>query len=208
MTNENFLVQPLFPYPLYVTDIKRDITKEELDFFKKQEENVFYQNEGGNRGSVNSYLLHEENLKILHDNIFEKVKHFFDNVIATSDDVKPYITQSWLNWNDTNQFHHRHFHYNSLYSGVYYINTIENDSITFSKENEGTICFANFKTNHLFNSSEWTVPVHQGMLIIFPSQLNHQVKMNNQNKTRISLAFNVFIKGTVGNKNQYSELNL
>ncbi len=36
--------------------------------------------------------------------------------------ITPYITQSWLNYTETNQYHHKHQHPNSLVSGVFYIN--------------------------------------------------------------------------------------
>jgi hypothetical protein len=40
--------------------------------------------------------------------------------------VTPYITQSWLNYTETNQYHHKHEHPNSLVSGVFYVNDMKN----------------------------------------------------------------------------------
>ena len=36
------------------------------------------------------------------------------------------------------------------------------------------------------------------MIILFPSNLYHSVKINKNDYTRISLAFNTFLRGTIG----------
>ena len=43
---------------------------------------------------------------------------------------------------------------------------------------------------------------------MFPSSLTHMVETKEGNNTRISLAFNVFIKGKIGNNKQLTELIL
>ena len=45
-----------------------------------------------------------------------------------------------------------------------------------------------------------------GDVILFPSSLTHMVETKQGDNTRISLAFNVFIKGTVGNNKNLTEL--
>ena len=42
------------------------------------------------------------------------------------------------------------------------------------------------------------MPVQKQKLILFPSTIKHSVSNLTSNKTRISLSFNVFVKGTVG----------
>ena len=49
------------------------------------------------------------------------MQDYFNKVLCAKN-VKPYITQSWLNYTRANQFHHRHEHPNSFVSGVLYIN--------------------------------------------------------------------------------------
>ena len=53
----------------------------------------------------------------------------------------------------------------------------------------------------IFNSTEWSVPVENGCLIIFPSSLYHYVKINETTNTRTSIAFNSFVKGNIGFQN-------
>ena len=63
------------------------------------------------------------------------IKDYFNKVLSITDEVTPYITQSWLNYTETKQFHHRHEHPNSIVSGVFYINCHEEfDKIKFFKK--------------------------------------------------------------------------
>ena len=62
------------------------------------------------------------------------------------------------------------------------------------------------KTFNSFNSAEWSVPVKDNMLLLFPSSCFHSVDVNHTPNTRISISFDTFIKGTVGTTG--SELHL
>ena len=46
----------------------------------------------------------------------------------------------------------------------------------------------------MWNSESWWFPVKTGDVILFPSSLIHMVETKQGTNTRISLAFNVFIK--------------
>ena len=46
------------------------------------------------------------------------------------------------------------------------------------------------------------------MIIIFPSNLKHSVNKIIEDKTRISLSFNSFVKGRIGNKEDLTEVKL
>ena len=61
--------------------------------------------------------------------------------------------------------------------------------------------------NH-FNSRSWWFSVDTGTLVMFPSSTTHQVDVKEGNNTRISLAFNTFIKGTLGDNFSLTELKL
>ena len=61
----------------------------------------------------------------------------------------------------------------------------------------------------MWNSSTWTYPVRNNLLILFPAWLDHGVTQNlNATRDRISLAFNVFVKGSIGIQGKLSELVL
>ena len=123
-------------------------------------------------------------------------------------DIKPYITQSWLNYTETNQYHHKHEHPNSLVSGVFYINADEdNDKIRFFS-NKYEVIRPEINEFNLFNSTTWWFPVKTNDIVLFPSSLTHCVDIKKGTNTRISLAFNVFIKGKIGKEKLLTELKI
>jgi predicted 2-oxoglutarate/Fe(II)-dependent dioxygenase YbiX len=64
------------------------------------------------------------------------------------------------------------------------------------------------KEYNIYNSKSWWLPVKTGQLILFPSSTTHSVEVKKGNNTRVSLAFNVFIKGTLGDNKDLTELFL
>ena len=133
---------------------------------------------------------------------------YFDKVVCTDNSIVPYITQSWLNYTKTDQFHHMHNHPNSYISGVFYIDVDDKvDKITFLKKPYPTIELVPTKYN-IFNSNSWWYSVKNGDLLLFPSYLTHGVDKKKETNNRISLSFNVFFKGTIGKKLQLTELML
>ena len=86
---------------------------------------------------------------------------------------------------------------------------VEDDKIYFynmPKSNHSRIHIET-KTGNPYNAECMTVPVQKNKLILFPSWLEHGVDLNESATTdRISLAFNVFARGTLGAKGTTSEL--
>ena len=130
-------------------------------------------------------------------------------MVCTNNSIIPYITQSWISYTETNQFHPRHFHYNSYVSGVFYIAAQkEVDSITFYKTKTEDTVELNVTKHNPFNSMSCLFPVETGNIFLFRSSLIHGVNKKKGNNIRISLSFNVFVKGTLGNKKGLTELVL
>jgi len=196
----------IFPTPIYISKIDRELTPLELKFVDKNKKD-FYQNDGNIR-SNNNYILNEKQFANIKKELDLKVQDYFDKVISPANKITPYITQSWLNYTETNQYHHKHAHPNSLVSGVFYINCHEeHDKIKFFNDNYKTIKLE-VKDWNMWNSESWWFSVKTGDVILFPSSLTHMVETKEGDNTRISLAFNVFIKGTVGNNKNLTELHL
>jgi uncharacterized protein (TIGR02466 family) len=198
----------LFPEPVYFTTLDKALTKAELKAISKQKTTT-YKNIG-NTTSDDTYVLNHKALKNFKKNIFTKVMDYFDKVVCTDNSITPYITQSWLNYTKTNQFHHMHSHANSYVSGVYYIAADDKvDKIIFHKPVGGPQRIKlNATKYNPFNSQTWWYTVKTGDLVLFPSHLTHGVDMKKEKDTRISLSFNVFFKGTIGDKRQLTELIL
>jgi len=199
-------INGIFPTPIYISKLDRELTPLELKFVDKNKKD-FYKNQG-NITTNNNYILNEKHFTNIKKELDLKVQDYFNKVISTANNITPYITQSWLNYTETNQYHHKHAHPNSLLSGVFYINCDkEYDKITFFNDNYKTIKLE-IKDWNIWNSESWWFPVKTGDVILFPSSLTHMVETKKGDNTRISLAFNVFIKGTIGSNNQLTELKL
>jgi len=199
-------IYSIFPTPIYISKLNRKLTASELRFVEKNKKDSF-KNEG-NITSNNNYILNEKPFLNIKKQLNLRVKDYFEKVLSTTDAITPYITQSWLNYTETNQYHHKHAHPNSLVSGVFYINCHkELDKIKFFDNTYKTIN-PEIKNWNLWNSQTWWFTVKTGDIILFPSSLTHMVENKEGTNTRISLAFNVFIKGTIGDNKRLTELML
>jgi len=200
------IVHQLFPEPVYVSTIGRVLTKKELKTINKYKKET-YKNQG-NITSNDNYVLENKTLKNLKEDLRKKVVDYFDKIICTDNLITPYITQSWINYTETNQFHHRHFHSNSYVSGVFYIDAKkEVDKIIFYRRGQKTFELSVARYND-FNSASWWCSIQTGDVVLFPSSLHHGVETKKGPDTRISLSFNVFFKGTIGTAGRLTELIL
>lgn len=199
-------INGIFPTPIYISKLNRELTPLELKFVDKNKKD-FYKNDG-NITSKNNYILNEKPFTNIKKELDLKIQDYFNKVISPANNITPYITQSWLNYTETNQYHHKHSHPNSIVSGVFYINCHEeHDKIKFFNDTYKTFK-PDIKEYNIWNSESWWFTVKTGDVILFPSSLTHMVETKKGDNTRISLAFNVFIKGTVGNNKQLTELHL
>ncbi len=199
-------INGIFPTPIYISKLNRELTNKELSFIDKTKSDC-NKNEG-NITSNNNYILNNKEFKNLKQEIDSRVQDYFSKILSNTNSISPYITQSWLNYTETNQYHHKHAHPNSLVSGVFYINCDEKfDKIKFFNDKYKTIKLE-VKEWNVWNSETWWFPVKTGDIILFPSSLTHMVETKEGDNTRISLAFNVFIKGTVGVNKNLTELIL
>ena len=110
-------INGIFPTPIYISKLNRELTNKELSFIDKNKLDV-YKNEG-NTTSNDNYILNHKSFIDLKTDLDLRVKDYFEKVISSTDATTPYITQSWLNYTETNQYHHKHAHPNSLVSGVF-----------------------------------------------------------------------------------------
>ena len=204
------IIHSLFSTPIYYTKMNRGFTKQELNFVNEQKKHCS-KNEG-NINTTDNYILNRNQFKNLHKMLSIECNKYLEKIICPKNkDLELYITQSWLNYTESNQYHHRHEHPNSYVSGVLYINSdIKTDSIKFFHNNTYIPISPDIdkkRWNH-FNSRSWWFSVDTGTLVMFPSSTTHQVDVKEGNNTRISLAFNTFIKGTLGDNFSLTELKL
>ena len=203
------IIHSIFPTPIYTTKIDRGFTKQELQFVKEQKKHCT--NNEGNINTKDNYILNRKEFKNIKKFLDKHCKEYLETIICPKNNIDLYITQSWLNYTETNQYHHRHEHPNSAVSGVLYFDSdVKNDKILFShsKGYQQIKPETDEEKFNLWNSGTWFFPVETGNLFMFPSSTTHQVETKQGNNTRISLAFNTFYKGSVGSNTELTELIL
>ena len=195
----NFEIQPLFATPIGLRTLDRDFTEDEKDFVKictgETRVNV------GNKTSTNNYILDVPQFSQLRAWCQETVNEFLAAVLSPTDpNSKLRITQSWLNFTQKGEFHHAHTHANSILSGSFYFNASENDVIHFNKQTWTPWELPTEQPN-IFNSVVRGYKVQSGLLLLFPSQTNHDVPpVEEENHLRISMSFNTFWDGEIGSE--------
>ena len=201
------IINNLFPIPIYTTKMDRGFTKQELQFVDNQKNKC--SKNTGNINTKDNYILNRKEFKNIKKFLDKHCKDYLDTVICPKDNIELYITQSWLNYTETNQYHHKHAHPNSVVSGVLYFDSdVKNDKILFSSNKGYQQIKPEIKDFNLWNSETWFFPVETGNLFMFPSSTTHQVETKKGTNTRISLAFNTFYKGSVGSNKNLTELIL
>lgn len=162
----------------------------------------------GNTTSANRKILDDPLLSDLREFVDKSVDEYFKSVLVPKFDVKLKMTQSWMNYTEKGQYHHRHEHPNSFISGVFYINANpELDKIYFYNTQYQRIKIVADSYNP-YNSESWWLPVETGKLLLFPSNLTHMVQPVETEETRVSIAFNTFPTGYIGDDDSLTGLHL
>jgi len=212
-TENDYELNGIFPVPIYraYRDSDLDTTEESEieDIFKEGmfnqdwiDENEFYYPEGKesslrfNSTSADQYIFNTK-LKKIKQFCEKHIKIYVKEVLNPKHegDGDLYITGSWLTKTRPGEYHHPHNHNNSIISGVFYIETLEDDRIYFHRLKEVNEWFE-FEAEEYnpWNSSSWFVPIEKNNLLLFPSWLEHSVEENKSTKNRISLSFNTFAR--------------
>jgi len=129
-------------------------------------------------------------------NLKEFIKQAVQEVhISCGLDGKLKFSRSWANINRKYSYHEAHHHCPNIWSGVYYVQAQENDAtISFINSNILNSSWpynAKKLYNNDLNSSQTTCKTQTGMLLIFPSYLQHKVDQQMSDGERISIAFNM-----------------
>ena len=166
----------------------------------------------GNTASENKFLF-DSILPDLRSFCEEHISEYVRQVIRPKNkSLEFYITQSWLNVTKQNEHHEIHNHPNSIISGVYYFT--DNSKIIFNSpftaSGSRTISIESEINNswNFANYNECIQTWEKGTLILFPSYLTHRVPKNTSFDVRVSISFNVFVRGELGTIDNLTYLDL
>lgn len=199
-------IQPLFATPYFRASIKDAITPEQVAYVK----NLKMVDNQENLISEDLYIFNHPELKQMADAVQTTLDIYASEVLGINASL--YVTQSWSLVNKPGVGMHGHSHSNSLVSGsLYYAELPEPSSrMIFDRYNSyrRLELTPGKEKQNLFNTPMNVVVPKTHDVLLFPSELTHQVEPNTTQLVRHSIAFNCFIKGDLGDYRDVSRLVL
>ena len=194
----NFSLLTLFPAPVYISTV--DISE--------QTKQLVIQYPFKEIGSKNGYMT--TSTQLLDDPIFYEIKQGIDkhvqdyvrNIYSPQDDIEFFLTTSWAMLHRPGNWSHTHTHANAIVSGILYLITDpESGDLIFTNMHNNLapkLLTITAKTYNPYNTEFWNIKPENNQIVIFPSNLPHNVTVNNSTVDRYCIAFNYFVKGTLG----------
>lgn len=179
---------PLFSKPIFRTSI--DLSTVDLSTIK-------WAKNYNNWISETQNILDQPEFQTLRENVYGGLSEYFYGIMNASPSVEIYITESWFNKTEKGQSHHRHWHPNSLVSGIVYISSEGHTGSTrFITSQFDTIEY-NITESNIYNSRSWGIVPEVNTMMLFPSNVEHLVEEYQGNTPRVTLSFNTFVKGNI-----------
>jgi uncharacterized protein (TIGR02466 family) len=112
----------------------------------------------------------------------------------TSQFVK--ITNMWSIINKGGAWNQKHHHSNSDISAAYYVNAHDDcgDIVFYDPRPARVYKYPIAKSPNKLNATINSVKPENGLLVLFPSYLEHSVNPNNSNKKRVVISFNLSLE--------------
>ena len=189
----------LFPKAAMHFNVERSFTDEELALIMTYENAT--SNNMGNLSTEDVDILRLPEMSDIKKIIQDALDMYFLHMYQPKNpkEIRLTLTQSWLNFTKQGEHHHIHLHPNSIISGCLYINAKKDvDSIVFKNSEFPYFQIEKEKDNE-YNTFTSSIFVETGDIVLFPSNTLHMVPTVTDPHTRISLAFNSFFRGKLGN---------
>ncbi len=205
-------VFPLFSTPLYKTTLNYDLQKI-LKYVEGIEFEWLEEVKNGYR-SKDVYILESFILFDLKKEIQSNINFFVYDILGVNKNIIFEVTNSWIMKHEKGNCAQDHYHDNCLISGIYYFQINDKSGeIVFKKNSEHLNVFPSilnipFETTNNYNVKDFQLTPNNNDLILFPSHLIHSVGVNESDENRYCLAFNCFIKGTLGTDAGFNKLEL
>lgn len=180
------------------------IWKDSIEFDRKtvKEKCLRAQNSipGRTKSNVGGWQSEDIALELMPEftELYNKLKDCIAKVcISVGQDFNLEMGNCWININKRGDYNVKHFHPKSIFSGVLYVDVGEDPSPIVFYSNDCIIRdhypVADLEKeldSSLFFTSATYIPKN-GMVLIFPSWISHEVKPSNSDHLRISISFNI-----------------
>jgi uncharacterized protein (TIGR02466 family) len=193
----------IFPTAIYKSNLGRDLNDSESKFLNSQE----IRTTDNKNYSKDSQILNKKEMVLIKNFVQIKLENYLQLVYSPKNKIEIYITDSWCNYNKKGHYHPAHSHANSFLSGTLLIDQLKEDSVVVWDNKIKRNLYIETNSYNEFTNEKVKINLKKGDIYIFPSDLVHSVPVNNEERTRLSLSFNSYIKGKISNE-ELSVLNI
>ena len=143
---------------------------------------------------------HSENFKLNEDMPKKIISLFKKNINTALDDMNwnlekqhAKITSMWAIINKMGASNHKHQHGNSDLSAAYYVKAPLDcgDIVFYDPRPAAVFKHPSCKSPNILNATVNSIKPEEGLLVLFPSYLEHSVNANLSNQKRIVISFNL-----------------
>tara|TARA_B100001250_G_C19554000_1_gene680322 strand:- start:126 stop:749 length:624 start_codon:yes stop_codon:yes gene_type:complete len=204
--------QKIFYTNLFVIDdfipTATNAEKERIEGMKKYISDLWSKRDYDDNWQTKSANLHKQKeFKFFADLIILTSKRIIEQLDYKVEDI--IITDMWANVLKDTEHHPMHTHSNNFLSGTYYLQSDQKASIVFHDPRPAAdVIVPRKKETTLNNSSLLSYASKQNRAVIFPSWLPHWVQQNKSKTKRISIAWNIQIKGQVGEHHEFQSATI
>ena len=178
-------------FPTIINEIQFDMDEQEHnlvidelnDMEKFQEDNLIVQTTDDLSKHIPKFT---KSIYKITEKICEKYEYLYDRLEFTG---------MWANKLKAGDIHPPHTHSNNIFSGVYYLEGRSQIQF-FDPRPQASVLHPNLKYTNFDNSGMIGFDAEKGTGLIFPSWLQHWVTKTN--KTRISISWNILLRGDYG----------
>ena len=197
MSMQQKLIFPLFSTPLYVNNVGA--------FPLPDIKTLEYETGPYNFvTSADKRVLHRPDFKHVHDLVMREIESYTREVLLVKKSIEFYVTDSWINIHGRGHNAGPHTHNNSLISGVLYLKVNETSGdLVFQRDILSLVPFPpaldlDVEFFNIYNCKSWAHKPKVNDLCLFPSVVMHAADANESDEERWCLAFNAFVRGSIG----------
>jgi uncharacterized protein (TIGR02466 family) len=195
-------IYPLFSAPVYVRNVGEFVRPdlESLEYSSRMPTGEPY----NFVSSIDKKVLDRSEFEGIREIVMKEIDLYTRELLAVNRKIEFYITDSWINRYRRGHSAGPHVHNNSLISGVLYLKVSENSGdIVFHRNALSLIPFPpaldlDMDSFNIYNCKSWGHKPKTNDVCLFPSVIMHSVDPNDSDEERWCLAFNVFVRGEIG----------
>ena len=188
-------ITPLFPKPISISFIDEEACIK----LQKLADNTEWFRDTPDSGSVNNGASSDKYVLNKDEDLKNYILNYcYSGLGMLGFNTELQITTSWFTITEKDGQCRQHKHTNSWWSSVIYFDEYDDTSSAIHFTQEMQQIWVEPQQHNYMNSSAFNVHPAKGMILLFPSQVFHQILHGKNNKLRRSLAFNVMPKGLQG----------